>query len=258
MFHSDEYLEFGTNLELYVYVTPIQDARLGDSLDSFTRACLNERVDLARLAHRVCRDREAARDLVQDTLLRAFRARSSYDGVRSIKAWLRRILVNCYVEQYRHRRRYLRLLDRGMPDLARAMGGGDPDEIETIAVLVSRDQLIREASKNDRPRHGSLSRRSDADGLGDEAAAALARLRGDHRAVVERCMIGSERCVAVARDLGVPLGTLLSRLSRARRILERDLRAYAEAEYGIGHRPVDGRRRPQHDREPACTVQEST
>ena len=225
-------------------MTPIQDAQLGGSpLGSFERACLEERADLAQLAHRICLDREAARDLVQDTLLRALRSRSSYDGVRSIRAWLRRILVNCYVEQYRHRRRYLQILDRRMPDLARAMGGGDPDEIEAIAVLASRDQLTREAWQGARPRAGALPRRTEAN-LGDEATAALARLGHDHRAVVERCMLGSERCVAVARDLGIPLGTLLSRLSRARRALERDLRAYAEAEYGIGHRPMDGRRRP--------------
>jgi RNA polymerase sigma-70 factor (ECF subfamily) len=170
------------------------------------------------------------------------RARDSYDGVRSMAAWLRRILINCYVEQYRHRRRYLRILECRMPDLARAMGGGDPDEIEALAVLASREQSNGERQVA-HPRLGSLPRRSDPDGLGDEATAALSRLGRAHRAVVERCMLGSERCVAVARDLGIPLGTLLSRLSRARRALERDLRAYAEAEYGIGHRPTDGRRR---------------
>ncbi len=212
------------------------------TIDAFALACLGEREDLARLARCVCRDREAARDLVQDTLLRAMRARDSYDGVRSMAAWLRRILINCYVEQYRHRRRYLRILECRMPDLARAMGGGDPDEIEALAVLASREQSNGERQVA-HPRLGSLPRRSDPDGLGDEATAALSRLGRAHRAVVERCMLGSERCVAVARDLGIPLGTLLSRLSRARRALERDLRAYAEAEYGIGHRPTDGRRR---------------
>lgn len=212
------------------------------TIDAFALACLGEREDLARLARFVCRDREAARDLVQDTLLRAMRARDSYDGVRSMSAWLRRILLNCYVEQYRHHRRYLRILECRMPDLARAMGGGDPDEIEALAVLASREQSHGER-QGTHQRLGSPPRRSDPDGLGDEATAALARLGRAHRAVVERCMLGSERCVAVARDLGIPLGTLLSRLSRARRALERDLRAYAETEYGIGHRPMDGRRR---------------
>lgn len=210
------------------------------ALDPFSLACLGECADLARLARRVCRDREAARDLVQDTLLRALRARSSYDGASPLRAWLRRILVNRYVEQYRHHRRYLRLLERAMPDVARASGGGDPDEIEAMARLASCDARGSTEVEMHRRRSGALFWRSDG-GLGDEAIAALGRLSADHRAVVERCVLGSERCVSVARDLGIPLGTLLSRLSRARQILATELRPYAESAYRIGRRPTDGR-----------------
>jgi RNA polymerase sigma-70 factor (ECF subfamily) len=69
--------------------------------------------------------------------------------------------------------------------------------------------------------------------LSDEVAAALAKLGPDYRAVVERADLSGERYKDIADALDVPIGTVMSRLFRARRQLETDLTDFAARDWGL-------------------------
>jgi RNA polymerase sigma-70 factor (ECF subfamily) len=69
--------------------------------------------------------------------------------------------------------------------------------------------------------------------LGDEVSAALETLGDDYREVVKLADLEGRRYRDIAGTLGVPIGTVMSRLYRARRQLETLLRDYAAADYGI-------------------------
>lgn len=69
--------------------------------------------------------------------------------------------------------------------------------------------------------------------LGDEVRAALDRLGAGYREVVERADLEGQRYQDIAQELHVPIGTVMSRLFRARRQLEAELAGYASRDYGI-------------------------
>ncbi len=148
---------------------------------------------LYRVARSLTRDDRAAEDLVQETLLRAFRAIERFDGAHP-RAWLLTILRNTNINSHRRRRPELVGLERGDgPDRDPA----DPDiDVEASALAGSFDAyLVREldALPHD---FGTVVRLVDVQGLSyAEAAAAL----------------------------GIPVGTVMSRLHRARRRLRDSL-----------------------------------
>ena len=73
---------------------------------SFEQACLPHQPELFGVAMRVCRDPDAAKDLVQETLLRAMCAWESFEQGSNLRAWLFRILTNSFINGYRKRLRH--------------------------------------------------------------------------------------------------------------------------------------------------------
>ena len=106
-------------------------------------------------------------------------------------------MTNCFVSGYRRKRRYERYVAETRTQ----------QEGSTRSVNDPREQLSY--------------------GLGDEVAAALGALAPVHREVVELADIQGVQYKEIARELDVPIGTVMSRLFRARRQLERDLHEYA-------------------------------
>ena len=128
-----------------------------------------------------------AEDLVQDTLIRAFKAVERFDGAHP-RAWLLTILRNAHVNRNRRRR----------PVLLR--------DGETAAVVMERLAATAPASED-----VVISREFEA-----KVAQALAALPDKHRAVIALVDIDGLTYQEAADALGVPRGTVMSRLHRAR------------------------------------------
>ena len=175
---------------------------------SFAAACVPMQPELYAAGMRLCRNPADAKDLVQETLLRAMCAWDRFEPGSNLRAWLLRILTNSFINGYRKRRRHSRLASERPADALCALYGQAEDHA---------------------PDHGqALCERE----LADEVVAALGALASDYRDVVERADLRGEKYKDIADDLAVPISTVMSRLFRARRQLEVTLRDYA-ADGGI-------------------------
>jgi RNA polymerase sigma-70 factor (ECF subfamily) len=180
--------------------------------DDFAATVMPHRDELLGAALRYTRNRADAEDLVQDTMARALAAWSRFEPGSNCRAWLFRILFNGFISGYRRRRRYNRFAHETGDDAVTALYG---EEFERVGN--PEDRLT--------------------DGLGDETRQALAELGADYYRVVVMADLRGVRYRDIAAELGVPIGTVMSRLFRARRQLEERLRDFAAADYGI-RRPV--------------------
>jgi RNA polymerase sigma-70 factor, ECF subfamily len=175
---------------------------------AFETAALPYQRELLGAALRLTRSRSDAEDLVQETLLRALAAWPSFIPGSNCRAWLHRILTNSFISGYRRRRRHNRFASETGEDATRALYGASLERAADPKALVG------------------------AHALGDEVVAALAELADDYRTVVELADLQGIRYREIADRLGVPIGTVMSRLFRARRQLEARLAPYA-ADHGI-------------------------
>jgi RNA polymerase sigma-70 factor (ECF subfamily) len=190
---------------------PKRDAKLDakSSHGEFATQCLPHQPELYGVAMRICRDPDTAKDLVQETLLRAMCAWSSFEQGSNLRAWLFRILTNAFINGYRKRRRHQRFAVERPGDALTALYGRDQDHTDDVEATLYGDELS------------------------DEVQGALSRLGEDYRDVVERADLKGQKYKDIADDLDVPIGTVMSRLFRARRVLETELAGYAARDYGI-------------------------
>ena len=137
-------------------------------------------------ARRLCRNESDALDLVQDTLLRALVYAETFESGTNLHAWLAQIQRSIFVSRYRRARRERRALERLTFDPC-AWPEREPAPAGPV--------------------------------LGTRAAVALAELPDAFRRVVELVDLGGLEYVDAARALAVPVGTVMSRLYRGRRIL---------------------------------------
>lgn len=154
----------------------------------FREQVLPELEVLYRVARRLTRSAPDAEDLVQDTLVRAYRAFDRFDG-RYPRAWLLTILRNAHRNELRKRRPDL-LDDEVAQRLAARGADGRVDGTPEQAFQADFDPLVR---------------------------AALDKLSAHHRAVIALVDLDGLTYQEAADFLGVPVGTVMSRLHRARR-----------------------------------------
>lgn len=147
-----------------------------------------------RLAWRLLREDEEARDVVQETFLRVFRALHTYDRERRFSTWILRIGTNLCIDRYR--RRHMRLV---------SIDDDDNDERQPI-VLVDRG-----AGPAEHHRERALSETIDR---------LVARLPAIYRSVVELRYKQQLAYEEIAEVLDIPLGTVKARLHRAHRHLK--------------------------------------
>ena len=151
-----------------------------------------------RVARRLVPTREEAEDLVQDTYARAFRSWRSYTPGTNLRAWLFRILTNLNIDRGRKQQR--------TPD-QQPMEEGD---------YYLYNRLEESGAGDDEQR---VVERLSQDSIVD----ALASVPHNYRDVVVLVDIGDFSYADAAQILDVPIGTVMSRLHRGRRILKQSL-----------------------------------
>jgi RNA polymerase sigma-70 factor (ECF subfamily) len=174
----------------------------------FAAAVMPYQSELMAAALRYTRNRADADDLVQDTMTRALAAWPRFEPGSNCRAWLHRILTNGFISGYRRRRRHNKFTHETGEDAVTALYGEEREKVGN-----PEEPLI--------------------EGLGDETLRALAELGEDYLKVVILADLRGARYRDIADQLGVPIGTVMSRLFRARRVLETELASFANKDYGI-------------------------
>jgi RNA polymerase sigma-70 factor (ECF subfamily) len=162
-----------------------------------------EALDLAdqvyRVARRLVGTREEAEDLMQEAYARAFRSWRSYTPGTNLRAWLLRILTNLNIDRGRRIQRE--------PDTESL----EANDYYLVNKLEESGGEIREEERVD----DRLSQ--------DDVVAALSAVPHDFRDVIVLIDIGDFSYEEAAQILDIPVGTVMSRLHRGRRILKRQL-----------------------------------
>ena len=157
-------------------------------------------------AFRLTNDEDDANDLMQDTYLKAFRFINSFERGTNAKAWLFRILKNSFINDYRKKSK-------------------EPSKVDYQEVETTYNSL------DDAEVTVTTDLRLDTvqDMIGDEVANALNSLPVDFRTVIILCDIEGFTYEEMAKILDIPIGTVRSRLHRARNLLKEKLRSYASS-----------------------------
>jgi RNA polymerase sigma-70 factor (ECF subfamily) len=153
-----------------------------------------------RVARRLVSTREEAEDLVQETYARAFRSWRSFTPGTNLRAWLLRILTNLNIDRGRRKQR--------APD-------EQPLEESDYFLYNRLEQASRDGNADEERVVERLSQ--------DDIVGALAGVPHDFRDVVVLVDIGDFTYQDAAQILDIPIGTVMSRLHRGRRILKREL-----------------------------------
>ncbi len=125
---------------------------------AFEAACLPHQAELFGVAMRICRDPDTAKDLVQETLLRAMVAWASFQQGSNLRAWLFRILTNSFINGYRKRRRHQRFATERPGDALAALYGRDQDRTDDLEDEVLGEELVRRGEDGARPPRAGVPR----------------------------------------------------------------------------------------------------
>jgi RNA polymerase sigma-70 factor (ECF subfamily) len=179
---------------------------------------------LYNTAYRMTRSSEDAEDLVQETFFKAYKYYDKFEEGTNLKAWLFKILKNTFINNYRKKK-----LEPRSVDFA---------EIEdSFERIVRRDNADRPSDPESEFFTGVLD---------DDVRKALESLPYDYRMVVILADLEDFSYKEIAEILDCPVGTVMSRLYRGRKLLEKALLRYARRHgYIRGGEPAKMRTRPK-------------
>lgn len=160
-------------------------------------------------AYRLTRNARDAEDLVQDAMLRAYRFWDSYREDANCKAWLFKILTNTFINGYQRRKRSREILSAAMAEQEATDG-----------------VLVHERAASQRSPEELLVEHS----LSEDVERALASIPPDFRVAVVLCDVEGFSYKEISDIVECPVGTVMSRLYRGRRLLRKELRSYAIAQ----------------------------
>jgi len=161
--------------------------------------------DLFRIALRMTRDRARAEDAVQEAYLQAWKSFDKFESGTNCKAWLFRIL---FYSVHHQRRKWFR-----------------------FPVASESEEILQSTAAAPEPLAETLK--------DEDIQSALEGLPDDYRAVALLVDVEEFAYREAAQILGIPIGTVMSRLSRARKLLRERLADTAKA-YGIGRGAPEG------------------
>ena len=159
---------------------------------------------LNNLAFHLTRNVEDSKDLMQEAYFRAFKFFDKFQEGTNLKAWLFKILKNTYINQYRK--------------VKRSPSSVSYDDVEPFV-----DTLI----EGDNETEEELEEEATGVNLNDEVASALKKLEDEFKLVIVLADIEGFTYKEIADILEIPIGTVRSRLSRARKKLQKQLESYA-------------------------------
>jgi RNA polymerase sigma-70 factor (ECF subfamily) len=172
----------------------------------FERQALVHTDALYGAAYRLTRNARDAEDLVQDSLLRAYRFWDSFEQDSNCKAWLLRIVTNTFINEYQRKKRSREVLD-----------AATTEQDTTDGVLIHAD-----ANERQSPERALLDR-----SVSDDVQRALDALPEDFRTAVVLCDVQGLSYKEIAEIMQTPVGTVMSRLFRGRKLLAASLREFA-------------------------------
>ena len=157
-------------------------------------------------AYHLAHDEDDANDLVQETYLKAYKSIDRYERGTNAKAWLFKILRNAFINNYRKSIRQPKTVDYDEINLAQE--GEDPQSTGSYHDL--RIEMFQNM-------------------IGDEVTSAVNALAEDFRVVILLCDIEGFTYEETAKIIDIPIGTVRSRLHRARNMLKERLSDYAKS-----------------------------
>ena len=177
--------------------------------DEFAAQAMEFAPQLYSAALRMTRNQADAEDLVQETYLRGFRSFHTFQDGTNLRAWLFRILTNAYINAYRARQR--RPIESDLADvedlyLYRRLGS-----METAAAGMSAEEQFLDLFTD------------------TEVKEALEDLPENYRLPVLLADVEGFAYKEIAEMLDIPIGTVMSRLHRGRKAMQRALYGYAVA-----------------------------
>ena len=175
----------------------------------FEEAAMPFMPQLYAVALRMTRSPADAEDLVQETYLKAYRAFGSFEAGTNLRAWLYRILTNTFISTYRSKQR--------------RPGSVDIDDVEDLYLYHRLTDLPTDAGT-------SSAETVVLEGIPDDAVRdALDDLPENFRIPVLLCDVEGFSYKEIAEILDIPIGTVMSRLHRGRRALQKQLHDVAVA-----------------------------
>ena len=161
---------------------------------------------LKSTAMRLARRSADAEDLLQESFFKAYRSLDQFQKNTNFRAWIFRILVNTYITSYRKKSRQPQKISY--------------DDLEEHILYKN---ILEEALPNmeERMQSGQMD-------FDDDILVALNRLPQPFRLVILLCDVEGFSYNEIAQIIGCPLGTVMSRLYRGRKLLQRQLWGYAK------------------------------
>jgi len=179
---------------------------------------------LYNTAYRMTRSAEDAEDLVQETYFKAYKYYDKFEEGTNLKAWLFKILKNTFINNYRKKKL-------------------EPRSVDFAEIEDSFERIVRRDS-NEQPSDPEADFFSGV--LDEDVKKALESLPYDYRMVVILADLEDFSYKEIAEILDCPVGTVMSRLYRGRKLLEKALLKYARKHgYIRGAEPTKMRTRPK-------------
>lgn len=156
-------------------------------------------------AYRLTFDEDDSKDLVQETYLKAYRFIESFQEGTNAKAWLFRILKNSFINDFRKKSK-----EPSKIDYQEVESYYNSDDVDKSITPDLRVDVLNNM-------------------MGDEVSNALNSLDIDFRTVIILCDLEGFKYDEMAKILDIPIGTVRSRLHRARNLLKENLNTYAKS-----------------------------
>ena len=160
---------------------------------------------LYNFAFHLTYNEEDANDLVQETYLKAYRFIDNYEVGTNAKAWLFKILKNAFINNYRKKSK-------------------QPTKVDYEEIVTFHDEDDSQYSS-----YHDLREEMFQHMMGDEVTNAINSLPVDFRTVILLCDIEGFTYEEISKIVDIPIGTVRSRLHRARNMLKEKLENYAKS-----------------------------